>query len=289
MKYLYYPGCSLKSSGRSYEESILPVFKALGSELVEMDGWNCCGATSYMSIDDTVAISLITRNLALAEKQQKEKNIGNHNLIAPCAACYMGLIKAQKYLIENAELKANVLKNLNNAGLPCESEKTISIRHPLDIIVNEIGIDKIKSAVKKPLAGKKVASYYGCQIVRPYSEFDDARDPQTMDRIVEALGGEPIDWPLKTRCCSGTMTSTLPDSGLRLNYLLLKEAKKRGADTIITACPLCQFNLECFQGKINRAYKDNIDISVMYFTQLMGMAFGLEKKEIGLHRMLCKV
>lgn len=279
MKYLYYPGCSLKSSGKLYEDSLLAVFKTLGVELEELEDWNCCGATNYMSINDKFAISISARNLAIAEKQ------GGGNLVAPCAACYMGLLKTQNYLDSDIELRDKVLEQLSKEGLT--PEKNIRVRHPLDVLVNDIGMEAIKKAVKVPLNNVKVACYYGCQLIRPFATFDNPHDPQTMDKIARAIGAEPVEWPIKTRCCSGSMTSTLTDIGLSMNFELLKEAKRRGSNVILTACPLCQFNLECFQGKISRKFHEDVKMPVMYFTQLLGLALGIPEKELGLHKMLC--
>lgn len=279
MKYLYYPGCSLKSSGKAYEESLLSVFKKLNVPIEEINDWNCCGATNYMSINEDNAIVLTARNLALAEKQDE----GAH-IIAPCSACYMGLLKAKNYIATEPGIRNLVSHNLRNVGLKFENK--VTVRHPLDVFVNDIGLAAISDSVFEPLKGLRVASYYGCQLVRPHSYFDDARDPHTMDDIVKAVGATPVNWSLKTRCCGGSMTSTISDIGLRLNYLLLKEAKNQKVDVIITSCPLCQFNLECFQDKISKKFNDKIRIPVMYFTQLMGIAFGITEREVGLHRML---
>ncbi len=278
MKYLYYPGCSLKSSGKLYEDSLLAVFKILGVEVQELEDWNCCGATNYMSINDKFAIAITARNLALAEKQ------GGGELIAPCAACYMGLLKTQNYLDSDVAIRDKVVQQLSKEGLT--PNRNIKVRHPLDVLVNDIGLDTIKKAVKKPLENVRVACYYGCQLIRPFATFDDAHDPQTMEKITRALGAEPVEWPIKTRCCSGSMTSTMTDIGLSMNFELLKEAKHRGANVMLTACPLCQFNLECFQGKISRKFHEDVKMPVMYFTQLMGMAFGVSRKQLGLHQML---
>ena len=284
MKYLYYPGCSLKSTGRAYEESLLAVFDALKIDYTEIDDWNCCGATAYMSVDETKAFTIAARNLALAEKQfENEEEI---NLIAPCAACYMVLLKTQNYLDAKPELRAKVYTALKEAGLT--NKRRVKVRHPLDVLINDLGLDVIKNAVKHPLKGIKVASYYGCQTVRPYATFDDARDPITMDQIVRILGADPIDWPLKTRCCGGSLTGTVPEVGLPVTYVLLKEASRHGADVVVTACPLCQFNLECYQNKINKKFDDNINLPVIYFTQLMGLAFDIPQKKLGLQRVFIK-
>jgi heterodisulfide reductase subunit B2 len=278
MKYLYYPGCSAKSSGRAYEESLLAVFKKLNVPLEEIEDWNCCGATNYMAINECSAISLTARNLAIAEK------MGGHDIIAPCAACYMGLMKTKNYIDTDEKIRTKVLDDMAKINMPLTNK--VNVRHPLDVLVNDIGLKNIETAIFQPLKGLKVACYYGCQITRPIATFDDQRYPRTMDDIVKTLGAESIDWPLKTRCCSGSMTSTISEIGARMNFLLLKEAKVRGADVIITACPLCQFNLECFQGKISKKFGENVKIPVMYFTQLMGMGFGIVDKELGLQRSL---
>jgi heterodisulfide reductase subunit B len=281
MKYMYYPGCSLKSSGKGYEESLLAVFRKLGFPLEEINDWNCCGATNYMSIDEIKAVELTTRNLALAEMQSKN---GSCSLIAPCSACYMGLLKTRSYLENEPEIRDQVMAKMAATGLSFENK--VKVRHPLDVLVHDIGVETIQRAVIHPLTGIKVASYYGCQLTRPISTFDDQHNPQSMDILARAVGAETIDWPLKTRCCSGSLTSTISEIGMLLNRELLKESKGRGGDVITTSCPLCQFNLECFQNKISRKFKQDVRMPVMYFTQLMGLAFGLSEKELGLSRQI---
>jgi heterodisulfide reductase subunit B len=159
------------------------------------------------------------------------------------------------------------------------------VRHPLDILVNDIGIERIAKAVVRPMKGMKVACYYGCQVVRPFETFDHAAYPTTMDRLVTALGATAIDWPMKARCCGGSLTGTIQEAGLRLNRALLKEAEKRGANIILTCCPLCQHNLECYQKRINRRFGESIHIPVAYFTQFIGLALGIPRKELGIQRL----
>jgi heterodisulfide reductase subunit B len=282
MKYLYYPGCSLKSTGVAYEESILKVFQALDIQYEELDDWNCCGATAYMAVDELKAYALASRNLAIAE-QQKPADQETIDIIAPCAACYLVLFKTENYLNTKSEKSKKIHDALGEAGLSYTGKARV--RHPLDVLINDIGLDTIKEKSVKPLSGMKVASYYGCQILRPYSTFDNPDDPRSMDQVVEALGGEPVDWPLKTRCCGASLTGTVEEVGLRLSYILVKEAQKRGADVIATACPLCQHNLECYQDRMSQKYEEKVNFPVVYFSQLMGMAFGLEKKSLGLQRL----
>ena len=285
MSYLYYPGCSLKSTGRAYEESILEVFKALRIPLTELDDWNCCGATAYMSISELKAFALSARNFAIAEKQNGQGEYAD--MVVPCAACYLGLNKAKLYLSEHPEIKSVIDKALQEGGLTYKGK--VKVRHPLDVLINDIGLDQIKNEVKRPLEGLKIACYYGCQIVRPYAEFDDQHDPQTMDKLMKALGAETVNWPLKTRCCGGSLTGTIQEVGLRLSYMILREAKKRGCDMVATACPLCQFNLECYQDKMPSMFGEKIDIPVVYFTQAMGLALGVSASKLGINRLFIPI
>ncbi|MBE7501004.1 MAG: CoB--CoM heterodisulfide reductase iron-sulfur subunit B family protein [Verrucomicrobiales bacterium] len=275
MKYAYFPGCSLKGTGKAYEESLLPVMKHLGVEMQELDDWNCCGATAYMAVDEGKACAAAARNLAIAEKS------GLQQVLAPCSACYLVLNKTQHYLHEYPGMRQTVARALETVGLRCEG--TSAVRHPLDILLNDIGLEAVKQKVTRPLKGLKVAPYYGCQIVRPYATFDDQTNPTTMDRLLEALGATVVKWPLKTKCCGGSLTGTLPEAGLRLSYILLKEAIKRGADVIATVCPLCQFNLDAYHPKISARWEP-VPIPTVYFSQLMGLAFGLPDNQVVLHR-----
>lgn len=273
--YSYFPGCSLKGSGRAYEESLLPVLRALDVDLEELDDWNCCGATAYMAVDEIRACVIASRNLALAEQR------GLSEMIAPCNACYLVLNKTQHYMKEEAPVNEAIQTALKAGGLTCKG--TMPIRHPLDVLVNTIGLDSIRKRVKHPLKGLKVAPYYGCQMVRPYSTFDDQYNPTTMDRLLEALGCTMVPFPLKTRCCGGSLTGTLPEPGLHCSYVILKEALRRGADVIATVCPLCQFNLDSYHDKIAAKWEP-VRIPTVYFTQLMGLAFDMNERELGLHR-----
>jgi heterodisulfide reductase subunit B2 len=274
-KYSYFPGCSLKGTGRAYEESLLPVFKALDIQLEELDDWNCCGATAYMAVDEVKACVMASRNLALAEK------LGHKELLAPCSACYLVLNKTKHYLHESPSIHAVLDEALKHGDLTYSGN--VPVKHPLDVLVHTVGLDAIKKRVTNPLKGLKVAPYYGCQIVRPYSTFDDQYNPTTMDRLLEALGCTVVKFSLKTRCCGGSLTGTLPEPGLLCSHIILKEAIKQGAEVISTVCPLCQFNLDGYHDKIAAKWGPS-RIPTVYFTQLMGLAFGLEARQLGLHR-----
>lgn len=275
MKFAYFPGCSLKGLGRGYEESLLPVLRHLGVEFEELDDWNCCGATAYMAIDESKACVLAARNLALAERA------GLREVLAPCAACYLVLNKTKHYFHDYPAMKLRIDRALAAVKLSYAGETPV--RHPLDVLLNDVGLDAIKQRVVRPLKGLKVAPYYGCQIVRPYATFDDQENPVAMDLLLEALGATVVRYPLKTKCCGGSLTGTVPRAGTRMVYILLNEARKRGADCLATVCPLCQFNLDAYHAQVESRYGTPV-LPTVYFTQLMGLAFGLPEDQLGLRR-----
>jgi heterodisulfide reductase subunit B len=254
------------------------VFRALGVELKELEDWNCCGATMYMSVDEATSLAISARNLALAEQN------GFRGLIAPCSACYTVLLKTNRFLRESPELKSKVDHFLAQAGL--RYNLTVAVRHPLDVLVNDVGVDAIARAAKRTLAGVRMAPYYGCQIVRPERGFDDREFPMTMDRLFERLGATSIYFPLKARCCGGMLMTTFSDVALRLVHELLECAMENGADCVVTTCPLCQVNLEAYQKRLGKELGKSYDIPVLFFTQLLGVALGCSDTELGMQRNL---
>ena len=288
MSYSYYPGCSAAGTGRPYEESLLAVFETLGTGLDALDDWNCCGATAYPSTDLEKGFALSARNLALAEDARPGEEAVD--LVAPCAGCYRALLKTERMLRDGGAEAARVGGALRAIGLDYEGRARP--RHPLDVLVNEVGLDRIEDAVVRPLEGLRVACYYGCLLVRPYATFDDERDPTSLERLMQALGAETVDWPHRTRCCGGScycggpIVGALPEATLRKSFELLADAKARGANVVVSVCPLCQFNLEAFQGQISRTFHEPIELTVAYFTQLVGLALGLPERTLGIQRML---
>ncbi|MEW5806803.1 MAG: CoB--CoM heterodisulfide reductase iron-sulfur subunit B family protein [Acidobacteriota bacterium] len=278
-EYTYFPGCSIKGTARPYESSLFEVFQKFHIALKELEDWCCCGATIYMSVDEKMAFTLAARNMALA------KNNGTP-IVLPCSACYLVFRKTKDYIEQYPSIKEKVGKALASIGLDISMATQIALRHPLDLLMSEVGIENIQKQIKQPLRKFKIASYYGCQIVRPYADFDDPNDPVVMDKLFDGLGATVIDYPFKTRCCGGSLTGTIEDVGLRLNYLLLNEAKKRGANCIAVICPLCQFNLEAYQQKINAINRTDISLPVLYFTQILGYALGIDEGKLGLNQMI---
>lgn len=274
--YMYFPGCSLKGTGRAYEESLLTLFRLLDLKLHELEDWNCCGATSYMSINENSAFALSARNLALAQKS------GNNQLLAPCAACYLVLRKTQDYVQRYPEIREHVTATLKSTGLPMAD--TVVTRHPLEVLFNDVGADRIRAKVVRKWKGGAVACYYGCQAVRPYYEVDKPVDPTRMEELLEAAGIPTVNWALKTKCCGGSLTGTIHNVGVRLNAILLKEAARKGAKAIVTLCPLCQFNLDAYQSEIRKQTQQKLDLPILYFTQMLGWALGGEPSALGVHR-----
>jgi heterodisulfide reductase subunit B len=191
------------------------------------------------------------------------------------------LNKTKHYFRDSAHMRQKIELALRTVGLSYEGDT--SVRHPLDVLLNDVGLDAIRQKVVRPLRGLRVAPYYGCQIVRPYSTFDDQYNPTAMDRLLEALGAAVVRYPLKTKCCGGSLTGTLPEAGIRLAYILHNEANKRRADCLVTVCPLCQFNLDAYHGQVASQYGEVL-VPPVYFTQLMGLAFGLPEARLGLRR-----
>lgn len=273
MKYAYYPGCSLEKTQRGYDQSVREVFKTLGVELLEIEDWNCCGATIYMSVKETVSLAVSARNLALAERMGLD-------VVAPCSSCFTVLAKTNRILNEIPEMHKNVNEALSESGLNY-SGKT-RVRHPLDVLMNDVGIESILRNSKKSLNGLKVAPYYGCQIVRPEKGFDDRENPVLMDKMFSKCGAEIVYYPMKVRCCGGMLMTTFEDTALKLNRDLLDCAHKHQADVIVTTCPLCHMNLEGYQEKINKIFKTNFNIPILYFTQLLGVVLGLPHTRLGI-------
>ncbi len=282
-KYLYYPGCSMDSSGRAYDESLMAIVDQMGVALEEINDWNCCGATEYLSISRTPAYALIARNLALAAQQAN----GTRTLVAPCSACFLNLSKADHYMQEGGMLEKRVNTALAAGGLHYKPG-SLEVRHLLDVIINDIGLETIKNNVVKPLKGLRLAPYVGCMVPRPDydNHYTDHEYPNELDRLLKALGAEVIDFPLKTHCCGGHMTQIGPSTAFELIRRLISAADQYHADMMVTLCPMCQMNLDAYQGETNHYFGTDYHMPVIFFTQVMGLAFGKDPKDLGFARNL---
>ncbi len=268
MRFAYYPGCSVTGMNKAYDISTRSAADALGIALEELDDWNCCGATPYIAIHEKRSFVLCARNLALASKQAAD-------LVTVCSCCYLLLRKTNKYMAENPKLRTEIQKALAAGGMSYDGD--VKVRHFLDVVINDAGEEAVRSCTSRSLEGLAVAPYYGCQIGRPFGEIDDPEDPQMMDTLIEWLGGRTVPFPLKAKCCGGMMMTTQPKIGRDLTLKVLSCARDAGADCIITACPLCQINLEAYQNTISRKSGAECRIPVLCFTQLMATAFGLDE------------
>ena len=274
--YLYFPGCTMNATGVAYGESVLTLFGLLGVPIEELPDWNCCGATSYMSIDERAAFVLSGRNLSLAHQA------GPRDLVVPCSACFLILRKTQEYVRQYPSVRQEVDDALKEAGLPPVGP--VRVRHPLEVLYNDVGVEQIRAKVTRHWHGGRVACYYGCQAVRPFAEADQPYNPMRMDQLLQAAGVSTVDHPLKTKCCGGSLTGTIHPVGVRLNYILLKEVARRGAQAVATMCSLCQINLDAYQAEMQAESQEVFDVPIVYFTQILGWALGGDFRSLGLHR-----
>jgi heterodisulfide reductase subunit B len=227
--------------------------------------------------------SLIARNLAQAAKSNGAPQGGTHDLVAPCSACYLNLKKCDKYMRVDPALAEKVNLALAAGGLAYKPG-SVHVRHLLDVVMEDVGCPTIASRVTRPLKGLRVAPYYGCLISRPGLRVDEHNPeyPMILDELLGCLGAQVVDFPLKTHCCGGHMTQISETTGFELIRRLVKGAADYQADVIVTVCPMCQLNLDGFQGAMNRYFKTAYHVPVLYFTQMMGLAFGLGIEALGI-------
>jgi heterodisulfide reductase subunit B len=278
MKIGVYPGCSLTGSARDYNESVFALAKAFDIELVQVPDWNCCGATAAHNLNRELSLSLPARILATAEKN------GLDEILVPCAACYSRLIVTQHELKKNPELKnrINEIIGMDYRG----TTKLINVIEWIDASI----IPNLEGKITKPF-DYKVACYYGCLMVRPNKvlNYDRAEDPQTMDIVMEKIGAHALYFPFKTECCGAGLSVSRTDTVSKLSGKIIEDAVHRGADTLIVACPMCHSNLDMRRPDINKYWKSDFKLPVMYVTQAIGLAIGLTPKEVGLQRHFVKV
>ena len=278
-KYLFYPGCSMESSAKAYMESLNTILEPLDLHFEEIEDWNCCGATEYLGINLIPAYSLIARNLALASRQKN----GTRTVVAPCSACYLNLAKADYYMQERPSLGEKVNEALQAGGLQY-TPGTLDVRHLIDILVYDVGLEAIRSQVVRPLTGLRIAPYMGCMLPRPdyKHRWSDHEHPTELDDVLRALGADVIDYPLTTSCCGGHMTQIGPETAFELIRRLVADADERGAQMMATVCPMCQMNVDAYQNEMNHYFGTDYHMPILFFTQLMGLAFGREPKELGI-------
>ena len=274
MKYAYYPGCSSDSTAKDMHESCITVAKALGIELIEIKGWSCCGATAAHNANRLLADSLPAANLLLAKEMGMD-------MAVTCAACYSRMKAAN----HEVKISPSVRKQVAEATGK-DYDGSVKVRHFIEILLEDVGLKKLQKSFKNNLDGLKVASYYGCYLVRPHevTGFDDPENPTAMDRLVEVMGGINLDWPHKVECCGGGLNLTRNDVLVDLSRSVIDSAQESGADCIAVACPMCQASLDLRQQDISKKTGKKYEMPVLYITQLIGLCLGLSEKELGLGR-----
>ena len=275
MRIGYYPGCSLLGSSREFDESVRAVMKVLDVELVAVPDWNCCGASSAHTLDHDLSLALPARILALAE------GAGMTEMLAPCAACSNRLLGAQKELAEHPQLRARIERLID---MPCRG--TVRILNILELLT------KVKDRITPTVPFKrKVASYYGCLLVRPAHvvNFDRVENPESMDQLMALIGATPVEWNFKTECCGAAFSVTRTDIVAKLSGKLLDDAVRHGAEAVVVACPMCHSNLDMRRDEINAYLGANHRTPVMFVTQAIGLAMGLDPNDLGLHRHMVPV
>ncbi len=270
MSYVFYPGCSLVSTAKEYRLSTEAVTRALGLDLPELPDWTCCGSTAAHQSNSLLSLALPAKNLLAASGK---------TMAVCCAACYSRLKVANHWIANAPESRGQVATVLG-----ADYDGSTPVKHVLEIIRDDVGLDEIARRVRMPLTGLRVACYYGCLLVRPpdIMQFDDPENPTLLDQVVAAVGAEPLEWSHKTECCGANHSITKVEIAERLSHDILAMARASEADCIVTACPLCQLNLDLRQRDIEARFGERLDLPVLFFTQLLGLALGLPPKELGL-------
>ncbi|MBI5489840.1 MAG: CoB--CoM heterodisulfide reductase iron-sulfur subunit B family protein [Deltaproteobacteria bacterium] len=273
MKLGYFPGCSLHATARECEESLRAIAAPLDVELAEIDDWACCGATSAHATNHLLSVALPARTLALAERQ------GFDTVLAPCAACYARLASARHELAKDKALLERVAAILERPFT--NAVKVVSIAELLRDLA-----PKIREQAKRPLGGARVAAYYGCLLVRPteVSGFDDAEQPSSMEAVIAAAGGTPVEWRRKVDCCGAGFSLSRTGSVIRLGRAILEDAKKAGAEAIAVGCPMCHSNLDLRQKAMSRTLPEPLGLPILFLSQVVGLGLGLDPQALGLGR-----
>ncbi|WP_028587062.1 CoB--CoM heterodisulfide reductase iron-sulfur subunit B family protein [Desulfocurvus vexinensis] len=274
--FAYYPGCSLEGTAVEYDRSGRACCAVLGIELTEIPDWSCCGSSPAHAVDTVLSGALAARNLGLARQG------GFGGVVTPCPNCLVNLRTASRDL-DDPDRRARINALLST---PCEGGlPAVSL---LQALHEQAGPAALAAAVVRPLAGLKVAPYYGCILHRPpgLMAFDDPENPVAMDQLLEAAGAEVVAFPFKTECCGASYGVPRKDLVMELSGRLLEAAADLGADALAVACPLCQMNLDLRQDQIAASRRRAFGIPVFYFTQLLGLALGLGRADLGLDRLV---
>lgn len=273
MKVGYFPGCSQTGTAKEYDISLRKVVEKLGTSFDELKDWSCCGATSAHVTNHQLSNALAMRNIMIAEQQ------GLDEMVAPCAACYNRLVLSQHETKKHPEVKAKV-----ESILETKFTKDVRVMNLLELFI-KIGLEKIKENRKVELKELKVACYYGCLLVRPsdITKFDDSEQPESMEKVVEMTGAKTVDWNSKVECCGAAHSIARRDIVLDLSQKILDDASSHGANLMVVACPMCHTNLDMRQTAMRHVNPEHQDFPVLYLTELIGLALGMDEKELGIN------
>ncbi|HMK61035.1 MAG TPA: CoB--CoM heterodisulfide reductase iron-sulfur subunit B family protein [Dissulfurispiraceae bacterium] len=272
MEMAYYPGCSLHATSAFYDVQCRDVLSRLGVDLKEIKDWNCCGATSAAKTNGFLAVALPARNLGLADAS------GYKEMMIPCALCYSRTLLTQRALEGDKDLR-----DIINAELSEKVQGKIKLRSILDVLAAKVKSGELAAGAEKKLVGLKPACYYGCLQTRYPMDIDigdSVENPQGMEKVCGALGAEAIQWGYKTDCCGASASLNDTDVSLRLMSNIVKDAVARGANCIVTACPMCQLNLDAYQPKVGERYGINERLPVFFITELVGISMGMRAAEL---------
>lgn len=281
MKFLYYPGCTLIEKAKNLDISARSACRALGIELVEMPDWTCCGTVFPLNTRKIVGVIAPARILLNAIKE------GYSELVTLCAFCY-NVLKRTNFIIKNDPL---VHKRVN-VYLKDEFEREnkdyqeycgeVKVLHLLEVLRDKFGFSTLKQKVVHPLAGLNLAAYYGCMFLRPEEEvaFDRPEDPKIMDDFIMALGASPVYFPYRIECCGSYLSMSSEEIALQGSFQIIQSAQKYGADALVLSCPLCHYNLDKRQEKMSKDNPYYKPLPILYFTQVLGMALGIEEKDL---------
>ena len=284
-EYAFYPGCSSQkgASASNYLTSVESMCKTLDIKLNEIPDWNCCGASiGYAEGGELPRHVMNARNLAMAEKE-----LAGQQVVATCAACWLSARETKERLDHNSTLRNDANEALKEAGLQYQGKA--EVRHMVEVLVEDFGYDELKKPVVKPLNGIKFAGYVGCQTNRPFGiQGESFENPVYLDKLVETMGGEAVAYDQKVTCCGGALAFSEPEKAQKQIKDIVESAYDHGAEMIVTPCPLCQANVEIYQGDVNKRYGTKFNIPVLYYSQLMTLAYGGSGKDAGLDGQLIK-
>ena len=274
-KFAFYPGCVIQTEQYAYELSLREILPVLDIELVNIQGFSCCGEP-LKSVNQMLSVSLAARNIALAEKKGLD-------MFVPCPLCHLAMSECKRILDADESMKQRVNNFLKDENLTYTGKaELVSI---LDMFHDVVGLEHVKKKVKQPLPDLKIATHYGCHLIRPteIGRPDDAENPQKMERILKALGAKPEDYPEKLDCCGALLNANLPETALTKTGQKLQKVEEYGFDAFVDVCPWCHRQFDARQKKAGDTVAAKLDVPVMYLTQLMGLAFGINPEKLGLH------